>query len=129
MNPVLNEESCPESIKHLKIWVNLQIYHRIVIKLSSSKIENGEKQTPSYNTLCSIRKNFPLFRLGEFVKIAHLKSKKCKHYTLQAAEGAVHQMFIFYIFSRFSAITLSTKSYNPALDSLKKDKLHELQKF
>ena len=48
MNPVLYGKSSPESIENLKIQVNLRIYHRIVIKLSSSEMENGKKiKTPS----------------------------------------------------------------------------------
>ena len=38
-----------EDTKHLEIRFHLVIDHRIAFKLSSSKIENGKKQTPLYN--------------------------------------------------------------------------------
>ena len=45
-------ESMPlsEDIEHFKSWLELVIYQRIVFKLSSSELRNGQYQTPSYNT-------------------------------------------------------------------------------
>ena len=49
MNLVLEAKTSSEGIDNHKIWYKLLIYHRIAIKLSSSEMENGKNQTPSYN--------------------------------------------------------------------------------